>query len=457
MFNIDTYQHLQLTYLIADENEGYGCLITCCKFKALLQNPQLKQHKILNLDQALVNLYTNNRFMQLHQTFTTQNCSISILKAERFIYKNLIRKLLFVTLFSSSTILNAQNANLLVGTYTQNGSKGIYLYYLDTATGTLIEKGHTEAVSNPSFLAISKDKQFVYAVNENEIGSISSFALNLEKNKLQLLNKVETKGAHPCHISLSPDEKNIFVANYSGGSLTSFHRFADGRLSNAQQFIQNEGASIHPTRQTKAHVHGSFFSPDGKWLLVNDLGMDKTQIYSYQTAAHPPLRQNAIKDINANPGAGPRHLSFSKNGQLVYVLEELSGSISVYEFKKGALKLLQRDFTHPADFKENPGSADIHISPDGKFLYASNRGIENNIVQYQIDAQGLLKKGTKKYTPSGGIMPRNFTISADGKWLLVANQASNNIVIFKRNLTTGNLTKMPGSASVSMPVCLVLL
>jgi 6-phosphogluconolactonase len=163
-----------------------------------------------------------------------------------------------------------------------------------------------------------------------------------------------------------------------------------------------------------------------------------------------------MKDINANPGAGPRHLSFSKNGQRVYVLEELSGSISVYDFKKGVLKLLQRDFTHPADFKENPGSADIHISPDGKFLYASNRGTENNIVQYQIDQQGLLKIGTKKYTPSGGMMPRNFTMSADGKWLLVANQASNNIVVFKRNLITGNLTKMPGTASVSMPVCLVL-
>jgi 6-phosphogluconolactonase len=394
--------------------------------------------------------------MQLHQTISIQNCSISILNVVRYSCTYLVRKLLFVLLLLSSALLNAQNANLLVGTYTQNGSKGIYLYYLDTATGTLIEKGHTDAVSNPSFLAISKDKQFVYAVNENEIGSISSFALNLEKNKLQLLNKVETKGAHPCHISISPDEKNIFVANYSGGSLTSFHRFADGRLSNAQQFIQNEGASIHPTRQTKAHVHGSFFSPDGKWLLVNDLGMDKTLLFNYQTAIHPPLKQSAMKDINANPGAGPRHLSFSKNGQRVYVLEELSGSISVYDFKKGVLKLLQRDFTHPADFKDNPGSADIHISPDGKFLYASNRGTENNIVQYQIDQQGLLKIGTKKYTPSGGMMPRNFTMSADGKWLLVANQASNNIVVFKRNLTTGNLTKMPGTASVPMPVCLVV-
>lgn len=351
---------------------------------------------------------------------------------------------------------NAQTPNLLVGTYTQKGSKGIYLFHLDTATGQLKVISHTDSVSNPSYLAISKDKQFVYAVNENEIGSITSFALNASKDQLHFLNKVETKGAHPCHISMSPDEKNLFVANYTGGSLTSFHRFADGRLSNAQQFIQNDGASSHPIRQTKAHVHGSFFSPDGKYLLVNDLGMDQTQIYLYQTSAHPPLKQSTIKVIEAPAGSGPRHLCFSKNGQTIYILEELTGSISVYEFKNGIAKLKQRDFTHPNDFKEIPGSADIHLSPDGRFLYASNRGVENNIVQYQIDQKGLLNIASKKFTPSGGISPRNFTISADGKWLLVANQMSNNIVVFKRNVSTGNLTKMPNTANVSMPVCLIL-
>lgn len=355
-----------------------------------------------------------------------------------------------------SLLSKAQTTNLLVGTYTQKGSKGIYLYHLDTATGQLKEMGHTDSVSNPSYLAISGDKQFVYAVNENEMGSISAFALNAAKNQLQFLNKVETKGAHPCHISISPDEKNIFVANYTGGSLTSFHRFADGRLSNAQQFIQNEGASKHPTRQTKAHVHGSFFSPDGKWLLVNDLGMDQTQIYPYQKSIHPPLIQSSVQNLKSEAGSGPRHLSFSKNGQSIYVLEELTGTISVYAFQNGIAKLVQRISSSNLVSKESPGSADIHLSPDGKFLYASNRGKENNIVQFQINQKGLLNIASKKHTPSGGIMPRNFTISADGKWLLVANQASNNIVVFKRNLTTGNLTKMPTNTTVSMPVCLVL-
>lgn len=368
----------------------------------------------------------------------------------------ILKHLLAGCMLLTSSLLKAQTINLLVGTYTQKGSKGIYLFQLDTVSGQLKAIGHTDSVSNPSYLAISKDKQYVYAVNENEIGSISAFAFNAKKDQLQFLNKVATKGAHPCHISISPDGKNIFVANYTGGSLTSFHRFADGRLSNAQQFIQNTGSSVHPTRQTKAHVHGSFFSPDGKWLLVNDLGMDQTQIYPYQALIHPPLKQASGKLIQAPAGAGPRHLSFSKNGQFLYVLEELTGSVSVYAFKNGIAKLLQRDFTHPIDFKDKPGSADIHLSPDGKFLYTSNRGVENNIVQYQIDQKGLLKIASKKYTPSGGLMPRNFTISEDGKWLLVANQASNNIVVFKRNLTTGNLTKMPSTATVSMPVCLIL-
>jgi 6-phosphogluconolactonase len=375
-----------------------------------------------------------------------------------FINKQMKRKFLLLMVLCSCLqyLAQAQNANLLVGTYTQKGSKGIYLLHLDTLTGQLKVMGHTDSVVNPSYLAISKDKQFVYAVNENETGRISAFALDKTKNKLQFLHQVETKGAHPCHLSISPDQRTIFVSNYTGGSLTSFHRFADGRLSNAQQWIKNKGAGVHPTRQTNAHVHGSFFSPDGKWLLVNDLGMDQTQIYAYQNNAHPPLKQSGAMQIQAVAGAGPRHLSFSKNGQLIYVLEELTGSISVYTFKKGFTQLIQRDFTHPTDFKEAPGSADIHISPDGKFLYASNRGVENNIVQYKIDANGQLNLASKKYTSSGGIMPRNFTLSEDGKWLLVANQASNHIVVFKRNISTGNLVKMSTTTSVSMPVCLVL-
>lgn len=368
----------------------------------------------------------------------------------------IVQLIVIVFLSLSSMHASAQTANLLVGTYTQKGSKGIYLYHLDTATGELKWISESDPIANPSFIALSKDKQFVYAVNENEKGTVSAFALNKEKNTLALLGQVETKGAHPCHISLSPDEKNVFVSNYSGGSLISFHRFADGRLSNAQQFIQNQGSSIHPLRQTKAHVHSSFFSPNGKWLFVNDLGMDQTKIYAYQPNASQPLAQPESQVIQAMAGSGPRHLTFSKNGKMVYVLEELSGTISVFAFENGKTKLVQRDATHPADFKDNPGSADIHISPDGKFLYASNRGVENNIVQYQTNSKGLLMTRTKKYTPAGGIMPRNFTISADGKWLLVANQASNNIVVFKRNVITGNLIKMSGSATVSMPVCLVL-
>ena len=368
----------------------------------------------------------------------------------------ILKQLLTILLLLTGSYLKAQTVNLLVGTYTQKGSKGIYLYQLDTITGQLKAISHTDSVSNPSYLAISKDKQFVYAVNEDEDGSISAFTLNATKNKLQFLNKVGTKGADPCHISISPDEKNIFVANYTGGSLTNFHKFADGRLSNAQQFIQHKGSSINPTRQTKAHVHGSFFSPDGKYLLVNDLGMDQTKIYPYQANANPPLKASTAIAIQASAGGGPRHLSFSNNGQRIYVLEELSGTISVYSFYGGIAKLLQRANTQSTDSKDSPGSADIHLSPDGKYLYASNRGSENNLVQYAIDKNGLLNIASKKHTPSGGVMPRNFTISADGKWLLVANQASDNVVVFKRNISNGNLTKMPQSTMVSMPVCLVL-
>lgn len=361
---------------------------------------------------------------------------------------------LLVCILSIQNISMAQSANLLVGTYTQKGSKGIYVFHFDTATGKAVELSHTDSSNNPSFLTISKDKQFVYAVNERSSGTLSVYSF--KNNELSLLQEKSTKGADPCYVTLSPDQHNLFVANYSGGSITQFHRFADGLISNAQQFIQHKGQSINPQRQEKAHVHGTFFSPKGDYLFTPDLGMDQINIYPYQSNSSLPLDITKAKLIQSKPGAGPRHVAFSKKGNTLYVMEELTGSVSVYSFVKGQTNLLQTVSTHSKNFEGNPGSADIHVSPDGLFLYASNRGTENNIAKFAITKEGQLNEASMELISTQGMKPRNFTISNDGKWLLVANQDSDNIVIFKRNKITGALIATGNQIKISMPVCLVL-
>lgn len=353
-----------------------------------------------------------------------------------------------------SLSLFSQSANLIVGTYTNKGSKGIYLFNFDTATGKATELSHTDSAINPSFLTISKDKQFVYAVNETNEGQVSAYSL--KGNKLILLQQKFTKGSNPCHITLSPDQRTLFVANYTGGSLTSFHRSADGLLSNARQIIEHKGSSVNKTRQEKAHVHGSFISPTSNYLLTTDLGMDETTIYPYSQNNTPPLDEAKASVIKSSPGSGPRHLAFSNNGRFIYILEELMGSISVYNFNKGQATFIQKVLMHPSDFKDNFGSADIHLSPDGLFLYASNRGSENNIVKFPVLKNGKLADKQTKYYSTKGIGPRNFTLSADGNWLLVANQNSDNIIIFKRDKITGDLIATGNSIKLSMPVSLVL-
>lgn len=354
-------------------------------------------------------------------------------------------------LIQLSTI--AQDANLLIGTYTQKGSKGIYLFRFDTATGKATEISHTDSAKNPSYLTISKDKQNVYAVNESAEGSVSVYSL--KNNQLNLLQNKSSKGASPCYIALSPDQRNLFVANYMGGSLTSFHRFADGQISNPQQFIQHSGSSVNKGRQEKAHVHGLFFSPEGKYLLTPDLGTDQVSIYPYQFKNSPPLDEQKAKNIPSSPGAGPRHLTFSANGKFIYIIEELTGSISVYRFTKGVASFIQTLAIHPAAATTIHGSADIHLSPDGLFLYATNRGTENNIVKLPVLPNGKLDEKHISYYSTQGNAPRNFTMTPDGNWLLVANQESDNVIVFKRNATTGELTNTGNSIKVSMPVCLL--
>lgn len=368
-----------------------------------------------------------------------------------------MRLLLFFCCSVLSSISFAQNLTLFVGTYTGTGSKGIYTYQFNTQSGTLNLATTTDSgtVVNPSYLALSPNGNFLYAVNEtggNQPGTISSFSVD-PSGKLSFVNSTPTGGDHPCYVAVPKDGNWAVAGNYSGGNLALFPLKKDGALEPFTQLVQHSGTGPNRDRQEKAHVHMTQFSPDGTHLLVPDLGTDKLHVYDFQPKAKLPLKPAAIPFAPSEGGSGPRHVTVHPTGKFAYLIEELSGTVAVYAYEKGTLRLLQRLSSHPKGYTGAYGSADIHISPDGKHLYASNRGDANNIAHFTIGTNGrLIWVGT---TPSVGRSPRNFALSPDGKFLLAANQESNNIVVFRRNVSTGKLTPAGMEVQVPKPVCLV--
>lgn len=346
----------------------------------------------------------------------------------------------------------AQNYNLLIGTYTNKGnSEGIYVYNYNSLTAETQLKSIAKNVVNPSYLTVSKDKKFIYAVNEDGKNSaVSAFGFNTKSGDLTFLNKKPAEGADPCYITM--DDQHVFLANYSSGTITVFARSADGSLGNVKQVIQHTGKSIDPKRQTSAHAHMIQFTPDKKYLIANDLGED--QIYSYQynpSSADQVLTVKTV--IKTNAGSGPRHLAFSPNGKFAYLAHEFNGSITAFAYANGSLTKIQEIGTTAKDFAGRIDGADIHVSADGKFLYETNRGDANSISTLAISANGQLKLVEKVSTLGKG--PRNFSIDPSGNFLLVAHQYTNDVVIFKRNPSTGQLKDSGKRINVGVPVCLV--
>ena len=342
--------------------------------------------------------------------------------------------------------------NLLIGTYTKPGvSKGIYVYDFNTVNAEFSAKSVEKNVINPSFLSLTPDNKFVYAVNEDGTKStVSAFSFDAAAGKLSFLNKQNAEGEDPCY--LISDKKNVLIANYSSGSIAIFGRDASGALTAPKQVIQHTGSSVDTARQKSAHVHMVRFSPDHKYVISNDLGEDKVYLYAY----HPDATDSilVVKDsISVKPGSGPRHIVFSPNGKFAYLLHEIHGDLVAFSFKNGSLKKIQETNTIPKGFTEETGSADIQISADGKFLYASNRGNANDIAVFAIQKDGKLVHKSQVSTEGKG--PRAFVIDPSGKWVLVGHQYTNNVVIFKRNQVTGALTDTGKRIDVGAPVCFV--
>ncbi len=360
---------------------------------------------------------------------------------------------------------NAKEMLVYIGTYTSGKSKseGIYIYKLNLNSGALEPYRTVKNVVEPSFLAIDKNRKYLYAVNETveyegrKSGAVSAFQINQKTGDLTFLNKQPSLGGAPCHVSVSDNGKFLLVANYVGGNVAVLPIEADGKLGASVDLKQHSGSGANKERQEAAHAHSIMLDENNRFAFANDLGVDRVMIYQFDDESGKLKSNSAQAFYQTKAGAGPRHFKFHKSGKFAFVINELDMTIAslAYDAKRGTLAEIQTVPTLPADFKGANTCADIHVSPDGKFVYGSNRG-HDSIVIYRIDE----KSGKLEYVEhalTGGKTPRNFAIEPNGRYLLAANQNSDSIIVFRIDEKSGKLIPTGNRASVPSPVCLKLI
>ncbi|MFY0483388.1 lactonase family protein [Flavobacterium sp. PLA-1-15] len=358
---------------------------------------------------------------------------------------------LFFLLFSIAML---SQTYVFLGSYNGDKSKpGIYVYELDATTGELKPFIEVKDVFNPSYVTLSPDGKFLYACTDTRVpngGSFSSYAFSSKEKKLTFLNSQPSGGENPAYVSVHKNGKWLIGANYNGGSISVFPLSDDGRIGTISQNMHFTEGSINPKRQERSHPHSAIFSLDDRFVYFPDLGSDKIRNYRFEQDKKEPLVPTEIS-IKTKPGSGPRHFTFHPNGRFGYSIEELSGNVSVYQYEAGNLKNIQEIAAHPENLTDNFESADIHISPDGKFLYASNRGTENNIAIFSILNDGTLKN--VGYQSTMGNHPRTFAIDPSGNFLIVTNVKTSDVVVFKRDFQTGMLQQVGQNLKVDNVSC----
>jgi len=380
----------------------------------------------------------------------------------RHFLKVVARLLAPLALFAVPAVLAQQGKTLFyVGTYTESGtgSRGIYAYTLDAATGEAKPLGLAAETTNPSFVALSPDSRFLYAVNEvdnyagGHSGAVSAFAVDRPTGRLTFLNQVGSRGASPCYIIVDKSGRHVLVANYVGDSVAVFPILEDGKLGEASDFIaRRSGHGANPKRQEAPHAHSIDLSPNNHFGFVNDLGLDEMFAYKFD-AANGTLTPNNPPVVNFDQGSGPRHLVFGPRARFAYAITELSNTITVFAFdqRMGTLLPRQRVSTLPKDFTGGSDASEIRMAPSGKFLYASNRR-HDSIAVFAVDSQtGTLTP--VGFTSTQGTIPRSFDIDPSGNFLVVANQKSDNLVFFHIDQSTGRLTPTGQTLKVNAPVC----
>ena len=351
---------------------------------------------------------------------------------------------LFAIAFLVTLNIFSQKTYVFLGSYNRDKTaESIQIYQLDTTKGKLTKVTSAKNIINPSYLTLSPNGKYLYACTDTKTpnaGSVSSFEFSPENKTLSFLNKQSSGGENPVYVSVHKSGKWLVNGNYTEGSVSIHSLLENGQIDSIVQNFQYADGSVHKERQTRSHVHSAVFSPQNDYLFLPDLGADKIRCYRFDESQKQPLVETKVPFTKTDLEAGPRHFTFHPNQKFGYCIEEMAGAISVYDYQDGTLKPIQRINTHPDNIKDGFESSDIHISPDGKFLYATNRGKENNIAIFSIDENGFLKN--IGYQSTLGKHPRIFAIDESGKFLVATNVLTGNVVVFKRNPLTGLLKKV---------------
>jgi 6-phosphogluconolactonase len=351
-----------------------------------------------------------------------------------------------------------QRLLVFAGSYAEAEESGVYVYAFDEESGTLTLTDEFVGLKNPTFLNVDANRKLLYAIAETvnqegqKVGEAAAFSIDAAKGSIQIMNRAITVDSTTCHIQRDADSRFLTVTSYHGGMIGLISITEEGAIGEVLDVQQHEGSSQHPDRQDRPHPHSSFYSPDGRYLLVSDLGLDCIVTYALDAANGKLVRQN---EVALHPGAGPRHLSFHPNGRFVYVINEVDSTITSFTFdsETGALTTLETVSTLPAAFKDENSCAEITISADGKYVYGSNRG-HDSIVVYAIDTQTGLLSFVQHISVEGG-HPRHFALTPSGRYLLAASRDTNNIAVFTVDKDNGKLTYSGNSTTVSKPVCVV--
>ncbi len=354
--------------------------------------------------------------------------------------------------------LVAMEPLVFISAFASGDKAGIHAFRFDSKTGALQLLHRTTDIQNPFFLAVSPDQRFLYAINAEKFGGaedefVAAYTLEGRTGQLKRLNQQSARGTASCYLSVDATGKAVLVANYASGSVASLPVQKDGSLGEASSFVQHSGSGADPQRQKGPNAHSIVISPDNHFALAADLGIDKIMIYRLD-AATAKLTLNEVQPFaKMQPGSGPRHITFHPNGRHVYVINELANTVTCFDYvtASGTLTERQTISTLPTGFAGKSYTADLKITPDGKFLYGTNRG-HDSIASYSISDDGRLT--LISIEPSLGKGPQNLLITPDGEWLLCANMPENSVVVFRIDATSGKITATGTPVEMPMPSCI---
>lgn len=365
---------------------------------------------------------------------------------------------LLASLCIASVTHSAPEPVVFISAFSPGDKAGIHAFRFDSENGALQPLHRTTDIQNPFFLSVSPDQRFLYAINADKFGGaddefVAAYALEDRTGRLKKLNQQSARGTASCYLDVDATGKTVVVANYASGSVASLPVKENGLLGEAATFVQHTGSSIDPDRQKGPNAHSIVISPDNRFALAADLGIDKILVYQLDAATAKLTPNEAQPFARMQPGSGPRHITFHPNGRHVYVINELANTVTCFDYTAASGTLTERQTitTLPTGFSGKSYTADLKITPDGKFLYGTNRG-HDSIVSYRIGDDGRLT--LLSIDPSLGKGPQNLLITPDGRWLLCANMPGNSVVVFRIDSTSGKITASGTPVEMPMPSCI---